>query len=227
MGITAMFGGPGLPVTFENYFRTYYVHSSTASNNPGKRFSAADITVRVPGLENWLTVYLDSLVVDEFSPIGSARASVNPGIYMPRIPKIPKLDFRAEGFNESRTMEFSPGFVYFDNRRYHNGYTNDGSLMGTPFGRAGRGGQGWLTYWLSPRNKVQLGYRLQNASHQLIGGGRLADYSAGSEFMLGGNLSLSGFFQYEQWNFPVLNPNRQSDITTAVQLTFYPRWRAK
>jgi len=227
MGISAMFGGPGLPVTFENYFRTYYIHSSTAANNPGKRISAADITFRVPRLENWLTLYFDSLVVDEVSPIGSTRASVSPGIYMPQIPKLAKLDFRAEGINESRTTEFSPGFVYFDNRRYHDGYTNDGLIMGTPFGRVGRGGQGWLTYWLSSRNKVQLGYRLQNASHLLIGGGRLADYSARSEFMLGPKLSLAGLFQYEQWNFPVLNADRQSNITTALQLTFYPHWRVR
>jgi len=91
----------------------------------------------------------------------------------------------------------------------------------------GRGGQGWLTYWLSSRNKVQLGYRLQNASHLLIGGGRLADYSARGEFMLGPKLSLAGLFQYEQWNFPVLNADRQSNITTALQLTYYPRWRAR
>jgi membrane-associated phospholipid phosphatase len=234
MGYTAMFGGPGLPVTFGNYFRTFYIHSPTAAENPGKRISAADITFRVPGLENWLTVYLDSMVVDEFSPIGSTRASVNPGIYMPRIPKLAKLDFRAEGLNESRTQDFtngipvfSPGFVYFDERRYRDGYTNNGVLMGSPFGRVGRGGEGWLTYWLSSRNKVQLGYRLQNSWQKLIGGGRLADYSASSEFLLGHNLSVSGFFQYEQWMFPVLNAARQSDETAAVQLTFYPRWRIR
>jgi membrane-associated phospholipid phosphatase len=247
MGITAMFGGPGLPVTFGNFARTYYVHSTTANNNPGKRISAADITFRVPRMENWLTFYLDSLVVDEISPIGSTRANINPGIYLPRIPKIPKLDFRAEGINESRTTEFSPGFVYFDARRFRGGYTNQGVLMGSPFGRAGRGGEGWLTYWISARNKLQLGYRLQNVAHNFVcaqpagpdysalpgtaapsGGGRLADYFLQSEFLLHRNVSLSGFFQYEQWNFPVLNPTRQSDVTASVQLNFYPRlhWRS-
>lgn len=234
MGYTAMFGGPGLPVTFGNYFRTFYIHSPSAAENPGKRISSADFTLRVPYLEDWLTLYLDSLVVDEFSPIGSSRASVNPGIYLPRIPKVPKLDFRAEGLNESRTQDFtngvpvfSPGFVYFDERRYRDGYTTNGVLMGSPFGRVGRGGEGWLTYWLSSRNKVQFGYRLQNSWQKLIGGGRLADYSASSEFLLGHNLSLSGLFQYEQWMFPVLSATRQSDTTASVQLTFYPHagWR--
>lgn len=225
MGITAMFGGPGLPVTFGNFFRTYFAHSSTAVNNPGKRISAADLTFRVPRLENWLTIYLDSLVVDEISPIGSTRANVNPGIYLPQIPKVPKLEMRAEGINESRTTEFVPGFVYFDQRRFRDGYTNDGLLMGTPFGRVGRGGEGWLTYWLTPRNKIQINYRLQDASAKLIGGGRLVDYGATSEFMLGHDMSISGLFQYEQWRFPVLNAMRQDDETLSLQLTFYPHWR--
>jgi Capsule assembly protein Wzi/PAP2 superfamily len=226
MGYTAMFGGPGLPVTFANFFRTFYVHSSNAANNPGKRISEADFSYRIPGLRNWLTVYLDSLVTDEFSPIGSTRANVNPGIFMPRIPKIPKLELRAEGFNVSRTTEFSPGFVYSDNRRFLGGYTNDGVLMGSWIGRAGRGGQGWLTYWLSPRNKIQLSYRLQGVSPDFIEGGRMVDYSAQTEFMIGPNVAVSGFFQYEQWKFPVLTPTGQSDITASLQLTFYPHWHA-
>jgi hypothetical protein len=225
MGITAMFGGPGLPVTFGNFFRTYYIHSPNAANNPGKRISAADFTYRVPGLRNWLTFYLDSLVVDEVSPIGSTRASVNPGFYMPQFPKIPKLVLRAEGINESTTAEFLPGFVYFDQRRYLSGYTNDATLLATWIGRAGRGGQGWLTYSFSPRNQVQVGYRLQEVSPRFMEGGRLVDYSASGNFMLSHEVMFSGLFQYEQWRFPLLDASRQSDVTASLTLTFYPHWR--
>ena len=129
MGVTAMFGGPGLPVTLGNYFRTYYVHSTIAATNPGKRISAFDFSYRIPGLRNWLTVYSDSLVVDEISPIGSTRPTVNPGIYMPRIPKMPKLELRIEALRTTHTTEFPPGFVYFDQRRFRDGYTNNGNLM--------------------------------------------------------------------------------------------------
>jgi membrane-associated phospholipid phosphatase len=222
MGVTALFGGPGLPVTFGNFFKTYYVH--TPANNPGKRVSSADFSYRVPGLRNWLTFYLDSMTWDEFSPIGSTRANVNPGIYLPRIPKIRKLELRAEGVNISRTREFFPGFVYFNADRYRSGYTNDGYLLASWIGRAGRGGQGWLTYWFSPRNKLQAGYRLQTVSPTFIEGGRLVDYSVQSEFMVGGNLSISGLVQYEQWRFPIISPTRQSDVTAALQMTFYPHW---
>lgn len=225
LGVTAMFGGPGLPVTFGNFFRTFYAHSSTAVNNPGKRISQADFTYRIPGLRDWLTLYLDSLVVDEVSPIGSTRASVNPGIYLPKLPIVPKLQLRAEGFNESRHRSFAPGFVYNDIRRYLDGYTNDGLLMGSAFGRAGRGGQGWLTYWLSSSDKIETSYRLQTVSPEFIGGGRVADYSAQGEFRLSSAWSMSGLVQYERWYFPMLNPEPQTDIAGSLQLVFSPRWR--
>ncbi|MGD0179491.1 MAG: capsule assembly Wzi family protein [Terriglobales bacterium] len=224
MGIAAMFGGPGLPVTFGTFFNTYYIHTPNLAKNPGKRLSAADFTYRIPGVRNWLTLYLDSMTWDEVSPIGSLRANVNPGIYMPRLPKIPKLQFRAEGINISRTTEFPPGWVYYNADRYRSGYTNDGNLLGSWIGRAGRGGQGWLTYSFSHRDTLQFGYRLQTVSPAFIEGGRLVDYSAQSEFMLGRDVSVSGLFQYEQWRFPVINPARQSDITASVQMTFYPHW---
>ena len=225
MGVTALFGGPGLPVTFGNFFRTYYVHTSNLPNNPGKRVSSADVTYRIPHLRNWLTLYLDSMTWDEVSPIGSTRANVNPGIYMPQIPKIPKLELRAEGFNISRTNEFGAGWVYSNGDRYRSGYTNDGFLLASWIGRAGRGGEGWLTYSFSPRDKIQLGYRLQTVAPDFIEGGRLVDYSAQGEFMLGAQVSLSGLVQYEHWRFPVLNLNGQTDVAASLQLTFYPHWQ--
>jgi membrane-associated phospholipid phosphatase len=224
MGVTAMFGGPGLPVTFGNFFRTYYAHTSTLPKNPGKRVSAADFTYRIPYLRNWLTLYLDSMTWDEVSPIGSTRANVNPGIYMPQIPKLHNLELRAEGFNISRNRQFGPGWVYANADRYRSGYTNNGFLLASWIGRAGRGGQGWLTYSFSPRNKIQFGYRLQTVAPDFIGGGRLADYSARGEFMLGHQVSVSGLMQYEQWRFPVLNVTGQTDVTASLQLTFYPHW---
>src|SRR5262249_44610635 len=74
---TAIFAGAGVPFTFREFFRTYYAHTQLA-NNPGKRFSAFDFSYRIPGLRNWLTFYGDSMVVDEYSPISSRRASVSP-----------------------------------------------------------------------------------------------------------------------------------------------------
>jgi membrane-associated phospholipid phosphatase len=226
LGLTysAMFGGPGLPVTFGTFFHTYYVHTTNLALNPGKRASAANVSYRVPGLRDWITLYLDAMTWDEVSPLGSTRANVNPGMFMPKLPKLPKLQLRAEGVNISRTKEFPSGWVYFNGDRYLSGYTNDGELLGSWIGRAGRGGQGWLTYSFSPRDTLQLGYRLQTVAPNFVGGGRLVDYLGRGDFLLNRDLSISGMLQYEQWKFPVLSATRQSNITASIQLTFYPHW---
>ena len=229
MGITAQFVGPGLPFTWANFLRTFYLHNQTGPTasgaNPGKRISSADFSYRVPRLRNWLTVYADTLVVDEVSPIGSSRATVNPGIYMPQLPRLRKMELRAEGFNEPLTREFAPGFVYYGGRRYRSGYTNEGNLMGSWIGRAAHGGQGWLTYSFSPRTKLEAGYRHQQVSKDFIGGGRSVDYSLQGQVLVSRDLSIAGWVQYEQWNFPMLASTGKSDVTASVQVTFYPHWR--
>lgn len=221
-GFTAMFGGPGLPVTIHNFLRTFYSHTSQFATNPGKRTSEFDFSYRVPGLRNWLTIYRDSLAVDEYTPLASSRPSMNIGLYMPKLPKLSKMDFRAEIIGTPHTHEFPPGFVYWDFRRYRDGYTNDGNLLASWMGRAGRGGQGWFTYWFSPRSTLQAGYRYEKVDRDFLEGGHLDDFLLRPQIMLTHELSLTGFLQYEHWYFPLLSMNSQSDFTTQVQLTFFP-----
>jgi hypothetical protein len=226
MGITAMFGGPGLPFTWHNFLRTYYAHSPDISQNPGKRTSAADLSYRIPGVRNWATFYLDSMVVDEVSPIGSGRPSINPGIYFPRLPRIPKLELRFEGVDtEHHAHEFTPGFVYAD-RRYKSGYTNDGLIMGNWVGRDGIGVLGWATYHFSARNQLQVGYRHAEVDRDFLQGGHYNDYSIQSNWVLRSGLGFSGFLQYERWAFPLLAPTPKSNVTASVQITFWPKWSA-
>ena len=116
MGVTAMFGGPGLPVTFGNFFRTYYVHTPTLVNNPGKRVSAADFSYRIPGLRNWLTFYMDSMVWDEISPIGSTRAAVNPGIYYAPNTENPQVRVARGGIQHISSERISSGIRLFQCR---------------------------------------------------------------------------------------------------------------
>lgn len=221
-GFTAMFAGPGLPFTFHNFLRTFYSHTSNVATNPGKRTTAFDFSYRIPGLRNWLTLYRDSLAVDEYTPLTSSRPSLNLGLYMPKLPKLSHFDFRAEVIGTPHTHEFAPGFVYWDIRRYRNGYTNDGNLLASWIGRAGRGGQGWLTYWFSPRSTLQFGYRYQKVGRDFLEGGHLDDFSVRPQIMLSPNLNLSGTIQYERWYFPLLSMNGRSDTLAQIQLTFFP-----
>jgi membrane-associated phospholipid phosphatase len=222
MGVTAIFGGPGLPFTWHEFFRSYYSHNVNIATNPAKRFSGFDITYRIPGLRNWLTFYTDSLVGDEISPLGSTRPMLNPGLYLPRLPKLPRLELRVEGFKAEPRL----GTMYID-RRYRSGYTNDGNLIGSWIGRQALGGQAWAKYSFTARSSLQLGYRHQEVDPYLAGGGHLSDISASGECKLGARAAFSAQAQYEEWNFPTLAAGKQSDVTAAVRLTFYPGWQLR
>ena len=220
MGVTAIFGGPGLPFTWHEFFRSYYSHNANIASNPAKRFSSFDIIYRVPGLRKWLTVYTDSLVGDEVSPLGSTRPMLNPGVYLPQLPKLPKLELRVEGFKAEPRL----GTIYID-RRYHSGYTNEGNLIGSWIGRQAFGGQAWAKYSFTPRASFELGYRHQEVDKFLAGGGRLNDFSMTGECGLGPQVTLSARAQYETWYFRALRPGAESDFSTSVQLTFRPNLR--
>lgn len=224
-GYTAQFGGTGNPFTWHNFLRTFYSHKTSISDNPAKRLSQFDFTYRVPGLRNWLTLYMDSMVIDEISPIGSTRPQINPGIYLPRLPGLHKMQLRFEGVTTdlNYSPHFGPGAVYTDTR-YRSGYTNNGNLIGNWVGRRGRGQQAWATYSFSPRTQIQLGYRHNSVDKAFLQGGRLQDVSIQADVMLRHDLRLSGYVQYETWNFPVLSLTGKSDTTSSIELTFWPHW---
>jgi hypothetical protein len=224
-GYTAQFGGTGNPFTWHNFLRTFYSHKASFSSNPAKRLSQFDFSYRMPGLRNWLTLYVDSMVIDEISPIGSTRPQINPGIYFPQLPRLHKMQLRFEGVTTdlNYSPHFGPGAVYFDTR-YRSGYTNNGNLLGNWVGRRGRGEQAWATYSFSPRSQIQLEYRHNNVDKAFLQGGRLQDVSIHADVMLRHDLRVSGYVQYETWKFPVLSPSSHTDITSSVELTFWPHW---
>jgi hypothetical protein len=223
LGITSLFGGPGLPVTWANFFRTYtnFDVGPGSEADPGDRRSTFEFSYKLPHIRDYATIYADSLVEDEISPLGSTRPSMRMGIYLPKIPKVPRLDLRMEGLYTDVPGQKTQGFIYW-NGRYRSGYTNDSDLLASWIGRQGRGGQAWVTYWLSAKDQIQFTYRHAEADRVFIGGGRMNDYGANATFDLGNQWSVSGLMQYEQWNFPVLSPRGQTNITASVGVTFYP-----
>ncbi len=226
-GFTAQFGGEGNPFTWKNFVRTFYSHRANALDNPAKRLSEFNFNYRVPGLRDWLEVYVDSMVIDEYTPIGSSRPGINPGIYLPQLPKLHQVELRLEGITTdlNRPSFFGPGAFYFD-VRYRSGYTNNGNILGSWIGRQGWGEQAWLTYRFSPRTLIQAEYRQASVDKQFLAGGRQQDFTLRSAVMLSRQWSVSGLVQHEGWNFPVLSPTAKSDVAAALQLTFFPRWKS-
>jgi len=192
--------------------------------------SGIDFAYKVPGLRNWLTLYGDAFTEDEISPLGYPRKSAfEGGIYLARIPGLPKLDLRLEG-GTTAPVDFNGGCAgcFYVNSRYPGGsYVNGGNLIGSWLGRGGQGEQAWSTYWLSPRNKIQLHYRHQKVDGDYLPrGGTVNDGGVNAEFQLNPELTVSGSVQYEKWNFPLLAPAVQSNVTTSLQLTFWPHpWK--
>ena len=182
----------------------------------------------MPRLRDWFEVYLDSMVIDEYSPIGSTRPSINPGVHLLRLPGLNRFDLRLEGLTTDLNWpsHFGPGAVYYD-VRYRSGYTNDGNLIGSWVGRQGRGEQGWLTYWFCPRTYLQAGYRHNSVDREFLEGGELQDFTLQGDVMLNRKFSLSGFAQRENWHFPVLSSVPKSDFAASLQLTFWPHWKTR
>jgi hypothetical protein len=162
---------------------------------------------------------------DESSPlVFPRRSAMNPGFYMPRLPKFHKLDFRAEGVYTNLPGLRNTGFFY-DNYKFRNGYTNDLNLMASWIGRQGSGWQAWSTYTFSPKRTLQFGYRAARVDKTFLEGGSMTDVNVKGDFFVRPDLSISTFFQYEAWQFPLLANGPQRDVTASFQLSFWPKWK--
>ena len=226
---TTLFAGGTYPLnfyTFKNSLVSTTNPGAGKPNKPGDRRSAMDFTYRIPKLRNWLTFYADGFTDDEFSPIAYAdRSAWTVGLYMPQLPKIPKLDLRAEGIYTDLPIggAVDHGFFYF-NGTWRNGYTNDGELIGSWIGRQGQGAQAWATYHFGARRTLQFDFRHQKVSAQYIpDGGTLTDAGVHTDLELRKQLTVSGGVQYERWDFPVIDPQRRSNVTTSIQFTWRPK----
>jgi hypothetical protein len=227
----AEFGGVGRAITPAAIWNSYagFFHSSTlyaADDNPGKRTGGFNFSYRVPFVRNWLTVYTDSLSDDDPSPIRDVpRDAFNPGIYMPRLPGLPRVDFRVEAVYTALPIpESSDGhFVYFDSF-YHDLYTNKNNIIGSWIGREGQGEQAWVTYWFGSRNSLEFGYRHATVAKDFIPSGETVnDGSVKINWWVHNDVNLSGSVQYEKWRAPILAPGSQTNWTSSMQVTFYPR----
>jgi membrane-associated phospholipid phosphatase len=228
---TTDYGGPGYPLTLHTFLRSLFSTSNTLAGNPdkpGARRSGLDFSYRIPGLRNGMTFYAEGMAEhNEISPlIGPDVAAWLAGIYIPRLPRIPKLDFRVEsGYTDPpySGKDVAYGAFYWD-PAWITGFQNAGHLMGSWMGRQGQGTQAWSTYWFNPRNKLQFGYRHQKVSQQFItDGGNLTDANIRGEFRPRTKFTLTAEVQYERWLFPVIQPGVSRDVAASVGIMLEPR----
>ena len=153
------------------------------------------------------------------------RAALNPGVYFPRVPGFQKLDLRIEGVTTNRFV--SPAgnaFFYYYEVLYRNLYLNNNNLMGSWIGREANGYQAWATYTLNPLSSIQFGYRNVKIAQDYIPRGTTQQIANMSAILrVRKDTEVRSFLQFESWLVPVLNPNRQTDFTASVQVTWWPK----
>jgi hypothetical protein len=225
---TTVYGGAGYPLTPHTLLRSLFSTGNDIAGSPvkpGDRRSGLDFSYRLPRMRKWLTFYGDGFAEDEFSPIAYFDRSVwHAGLYLSQFPGVQKLDLRVEGVYTDNPLggNIGHGFFYW-NATWRSGYRNDGNLIGSWIGREGQGVQSWTTYHFSPLNSLQLNLRHQKVSQEFIpGGGTLTDVGVRCIYQVRPNLGLSASVQHEKWLFPVIAQEAQRNITTSVQLTYWP-----
>lgn len=229
---TDVFAGEGFqPLTAGTFKRAFFSvgdnpNADLRNFDPGDRRSGFDFSYRIPGVRNWLTIYSDSIADDDPSPLAAPRRSAfNPGIYLSHLPKLSKLDLRVEAVNTDRpSRDALGGHFFYWNGNYHDSATNKAQIVGSWIGREGKGVQAWSTYWLNGNSRIQLGYRNAKVAKDFIPQGETVnDGSVRADLRIHRDVEVSGFFQYERWNAPVLAGHVVSNYTSAIQITFWPK----
>jgi membrane-associated phospholipid phosphatase len=234
-GRRSMIGGSGAgadnALTTGNFLRSLLGMGAAGGTGsvprsvPGDNESEMDWTFYVPKVSNYIVLYGDAYAEDDILPIQNPpRNPWHPGIFITRIPKIPRLDFHTEGVSTESSSALIGGgnsgrYNYF-NGQYPDGNTNGGNLIGNVVGREGRSIQTWLTYWVSARNTVQLMYRHNTVNAQFIpGGGAWQDYALRNELHLRNGVYVKSELQYENISrFPTLLSGRQRNITAILEV---------
>lgn len=221
---TTLYGGPGNPLTPTTlYQNTFGVHVNGRQLGDGR--AALDFTYRIPKLRNWLSLYGDAFQEDEITPLNRPyKAAFQSGLYLVRVPRVPRLDFRVEGGTTSPINFPTCNGCYYSNGQYLNGYTNNGELMGTWIGRAAQGESIRSNYWLGARKKIGVELRHRKIDQQFLPqGGTQNDVAVDGDFLVKSGVRLSGMVQYESWQIPLLAANRQSNVAVQFQLSYSPK----
>jgi hypothetical protein len=228
---TTLIGGAGHPLTSGSFFDSFFGRVDPVENSvPGDSRTAVDWTWHVPGVHHLVTFYGELEDDDDSIPLQNlAKSVLRPGIYLSRLPLLPKFDAHFEW-----TTSTSPGRAPFQNHGnlnywnldYTDGYTNNRNLMGNIVGREGVTLQAWIRYWMSPRNTLDFSWKQSRVLSDFVpGGGKWQDFQASYSVTKHSGLYLKTFLQFEHISsFPLLFAGSRNNLTAAVELGFLPQW---
>jgi Capsule assembly protein Wzi/PAP2 superfamily len=224
MSKTTIYGGPGNPLTLKTLAESALsLHVNGEPSGDGR--SAVDFSYRIPKLRDWLTVYGEGFSEDEISPLNTPQKSVwQGGLYLARLPRVSKLDVRAEGGFTSPVDFSTCNGCFYHNFQYLSGYTNHGQLIGSWMGRAAQGEAIESTYWLSPTKKIGIELRHRTVDRQFLPqGGTQNDAGVNADFAMKSGFRFTAALQYERWQIPVLAAAPQANVAASFQLSYWPQ----
>jgi hypothetical protein len=230
---TVIWGGKGhVPITIHSFLKSFFSVQNVSGaekfsrDDPGARFGSFDFNYRLPFVRNWLSLYSDSEVHDDVSPISAPRrAAVRPGLYLSHFPVLTHLDLRVEGASTDPVSDEGENgnFLYYEAVQKQ-GTTNKGFLFSDWMGRDSKGGQAWLTYHLSPTENIQFMYRNAKADAKFIPLGTTQnDFQVSVVKRVMKDIEIRGWVQHEEWKAPFYRPGSQSDTLAAAQITWFPK----
>ena len=124
---------------FESYVGLKSSFEYPSNRDPGKRTLGFDFTYHVPYLRKSLILYGDGLLPvstpfnldNSHNPIyDPARTAVRCGAYLPKLPRLPKLDLHLESVytDPPTTRSIRGDYIYWDGF-YRDLYTNKNELI--------------------------------------------------------------------------------------------------
>ena len=227
---TTTIAGIGDPLNTRTFLNSYLGRvDAKAGSVPGDSHTSIDWTWHVPHFHDRFVFYGELESDDDPIPLQNlTRAVVRPGFYLVRLPFLTKWDFHAEWTSSEspgRAPADAHGLLNYWNSIYHDGYTNNGNLVGNTVGREGKTIQAWTRYWISPRQTLEFTAKNSAVDTDFIpGGGRWQDYRATHEMALASGIFLRSFLQFERiGHFPLLFPGARNNVTASLEIGFAPR----
>jgi hypothetical protein len=231
---TAIFGGQGRPNGIDVFFKVLFpfreLHRELIGGpSLSDQHMSFDFQYR---FGRFGTFYGEFLGSDNIHPFDApTRMATNTGVYFPRLPGLPHMDLRLEGYYTESPCEPNCGGngtpgpasqLHYWHSDYKNGYTNNGVILGNSIGRAGIGYQGWLTYWFSTTNKLQLNFKKSLVSDSFVpSGAHWTDFGVRHELQLRSGIYVKSAFQFERiGRYPILFSGRANNVTASLELGF-------
>jgi len=228
---TVVFGGVGRPNGADVFFKTLFpIRAVERSEQLGDNYFSFDFLYRFTRHVTW---YGEFLASDDPAPFfRPSRMAINTGLYFPRLPWLRKMDLRLETVSTMSPCEplcvgeprsGPASFLHYWHGIYRNGYTNNGNILGNSIGRDGAGFQGQTTYWFSPTNKLQLGFkRTQVSPHFVPGGAQGNDFSVQHERSFKAGFYVRSFVQVERLHYPALFSGRRTNVAASLGFIYSP-----